>query len=82
MRCIFGSTKPGKTQRISAGERSRWPNLTFFIFPGTVLPISILEVLTPEKRVYRGRALQRAHAGPISPFLIFRVQYFHFFIFP
>jgi hypothetical protein len=76
----FGSTKPGKTQRISAGERSRWPNFTFFIFPGTVLPKCILEVLTPEKRAYRGRALQRwpnftffNFPGTVLPFFYFSV---------
>ena len=39
MRCVFGSTKPGKTSprvKLIAGER--WPTFTFFIFPGTVLP--------------------------------------------
>jgi len=58
MRCVFPGLVLPKTQRIlevlspekfSDGERSGWPNFTFFIFPGTVLPKCILEVLFPEK---------------------------------
>jgi hypothetical protein len=30
---------------LSAGERSRWPNFTFFIFPGTVLPFCYFSVV-------------------------------------
>jgi len=38
---------------LSAGERSRWPNITFFIFPGTVLPFFYFSVVrkVPEKPV-------------------------------
>jgi len=113
----FGSTVPGKTQRIlevlsPENRLSRasatafwkyWPNFTFFYFSGystsillffrsTESPERILEVLFPEKRCRESSlsrvsapaliAGERSSAGPILPFLFFRVQYFHFFIFP
>ena len=39
--------------RASAPARSRWPNFTFFIFPGTVLPFFYFSVVrkVPEKPV-------------------------------
>jgi hypothetical protein len=69
---------------LSAGERSRWPNFTFFIFPGTVLPFYFSVV-----RGSTNPGKTRAYcAGPILPFFIFifpgivlpffRGQYFHF----
>jgi len=65
-------------EKRSAGERSRWLNFTFFIFPGTVLPKFILEVLFPEK-CRRESSLSRASAPALAQyylFLFFRVQYF------
>ena len=118
----FGSTVPGKTQRIlevlsPENRLSRasatafwkyWPNFTFFYFSGystsillffrsTESPERILEVLFPEKRRRESSAfwkhcsrkkrprLSRASAPALAQFylfLFFRVQYFHFFIFP
>jgi hypothetical protein len=64
----FGSTVPGKNSafwKYCSQKKQR-----------------ILEVLFPEKTsaLIAGER-SSAHAGPILPFLIFRVQYFHFVIF-
>jgi len=68
----FGSTVPGKKSQAHFGST----------VPGKKVK-RILEVLFPEKTSAL-IAGERSSAGPILPFLFlfFRVQYFHFVIFP
>jgi hypothetical protein len=105
VRCVFPGTvlpkfwKYCSRKNVAASKAYRgrvwvrWPNFTFFIFPGTVLPKCILEVLFPEK-CRRGResslsrasapaliAGERSSAGPILPFFIFPGTVLPFFYF-
>ncbi len=92
MRSVFPGLVLPKTQKQSKQVKVQsWKHCSrkispFFIFPGTVLPFcnfsrahfgSTVPGKTSPRR--RESSLSRPSAGPISPFLFFRVQYFHFY---